>query len=65
MMQGQINFTPAKFNTGKDIEEKTIVTSSGPYVISWELSRVIKGETYKYKIRQYPDEVYFCYCVDF
>ncbi|CCJ29788.1 unnamed protein product, partial [Pneumocystis jirovecii] len=57
MMQGQINFTPAKFNTGKDIEEKTIVTSSGPYVISWELSRVIKGETYKYKIRQYPDEV--------
>ncbi|KAG5518664.1 hypothetical protein PMAC_002633 [Pneumocystis sp. 'macacae'] len=57
MMHGKISFTPAKFNTGKDIEEKTIVTSSGPYVISWELSRVIKGETYKYKIRQYPDEV--------
>ncbi|KAG5438957.1 hypothetical protein PCANB_002287 [Pneumocystis canis] len=57
MMQGHISFTPAKFNTGKDIEEKTIVTSSGPYVISWELSRVIKGETDKYKIRQYSDEV--------
>ncbi|KAG4304924.1 hypothetical protein PORY_001599, partial [Pneumocystis oryctolagi] len=57
MMQGQISFTPAKFNTGKDVEEKTIVTSSGPYVISWELSKVIKGETYKYKIRQYSDEV--------
>lgn len=57
MMQGQICFTPAKFNKGKDTEEKTIVTSSGPYVISWELSRVIRGETDKYKIRQYADEV--------
>ncbi|KTW31575.1 hypothetical protein T552_00213 [Pneumocystis carinii B80] len=57
MMQGQINFTPAKFNTGMGVEEKTIVTSSGPYVISWELSKVVKGETGKYKIRQYMDEV--------
>ncbi|EMR08578.1 hypothetical protein PNEG_03054 [Pneumocystis murina B123] len=57
MMQGQINFTPAKFNTGMGVEEKTIVTSSGPYVISWELSKVVKGETGKYKIRQYTDEV--------
>lgn len=57
MIQGEISFTPAKFNTGMGVEEKTIVTSTGPYVISWELSAVVKGEIGKYKIRQYTDEV--------
>jgi hypothetical protein len=39
----QISFTAAKFNTGGDSKEQSIVTSSGPFVISWNFNRVKLG----------------------
>jgi len=54
---GEISFTPARFNTGPDQLENTIVTSSGPYVIAWDFSRVKKGMKDKYEIKQYADNV--------
>jgi hypothetical protein len=33
-MQGKVEFTPARFNTGLGEEEKSIVTSSGEFVIT-------------------------------
>lgn len=58
MMQGRLSFTPAKFNAGPDTAEKSIVTSTGPFVVSWSLDRVVaKGELHKYRIRRYEDEV--------
>lgn len=42
-MQHSVNFTPARFNTGPDKEEKSIVTSSGPFVITCEWLRTISS----------------------
>ena len=42
----------SRFNTGPDQVEKTIVTSSGPYVIAWDFNRVKKGQKDKYEIKQ-------------
>ncbi|TPX32054.1 hypothetical protein SmJEL517_g04768 [Synchytrium microbalum] len=53
----EVSFTPARFNTGEDTQEKTIVTSSGPYVITWNLKRVLKGALNEYHIKKYDDTV--------
>ncbi|KAF9962255.1 hypothetical protein BGZ72_008390 [Mortierella alpina] len=55
MKQG-VSFTTARFNTGVNEEEKTIVTSTGPYVITWNFRRVKNGH-YEYQIKQYADSV--------
>ncbi|KAI8359368.1 VID27 cytoplasmic protein-domain-containing protein [Mortierella sp. GBAus27b] len=55
-MKQAVSFTPARFNTGVNEEEKTIVTSTGPYVITWNFRRVKNGH-YEYQIKQYGDDV--------
>lgn len=58
MMEGKLSFTPAKFNAGADTPEKSIVTSTGPFVISWSLNQIVtKGKLDKYRIKKYQDEV--------
>lgn len=37
-----LSFTVAHFNTGVSTQESTIVTSSGPYVITWSLKKILK-----------------------
>jgi hypothetical protein len=37
--------------------EKKIVTSTGPYVITWNFRRVKAGHRYDYSIKKYPDKV--------
>ncbi|KAJ1668600.1 Vacuolar import and degradation protein 27 [Coemansia sp. RSA 1646] len=59
-MGAPISFTPAKFNQSPEgnRSEKTIVTSSGPFVITWNLSRALgKDRSDAYHIKQYPDMV--------
>ncbi|KAJ3278536.1 hypothetical protein HK104_002249 [Borealophlyctis nickersoniae] len=56
-MKAPVNFTPAKFNTGEGEAEKTIVTSSGPFVITWNFRRVKAGRLYDYQIKKYDDNV--------
>ncbi|KAG0378336.1 hypothetical protein BGX24_004113 [Mortierella sp. AD032] len=55
-MKQAVSFTTARFNTGVNEEEKTIVTSTGPYVITWNFRRVKNGH-YEYQIKQYADNV--------
>ncbi|KAF8933330.1 hypothetical protein BGZ58_006429 [Dissophora ornata] len=55
-MKQAVSFTPARFNAGVNEEEKTIVTSTGPYVITWNFRRVKNGH-YDYQIKQYADDV--------
>ncbi|KAG0091073.1 hypothetical protein BGZ92_001573 [Podila epicladia] len=55
-MKQPVSFTPARFNTGVNEEEKTIVTSTGPYVITWNFRRVKNGH-YEYQIKQYSDNI--------
>ncbi|KAK8148694.1 hypothetical protein G3M48_009451 [Beauveria asiatica] len=52
-----IAFTPAKFNTGEGAEETSIITATGPYIIEWNLKRVLRGMKAPYKIKRYEDEV--------
>jgi len=56
-MGSEVSFTPARFNTGPDQDEKTIVTSSGPFVIAWDFKKVMQGRLDKYEIKQYADKV--------
>ncbi|KAI9183773.1 VID27 cytoplasmic protein-domain-containing protein [Polychytrium aggregatum] len=53
---GAPNFTPAKFNCG-DGEERFIVTSTGPYVVTWNFRRVKQGKLYDYGIKLYSESV--------
>ena len=55
-MGGKLTFTPAKFNTGPT-QERSIVTSSGPYVITWNFRKVRQGKLDEYQIKQYKDIV--------
>ncbi|KAF7682598.1 Vacuolar import and degradation protein 27 [Astathelohania contejeani] len=51
----EVSFTPAKFSTDK--AEESIVTSTGHYVITWNLEDVIKGRVYSYRIKKYGDKI--------
>lgn len=53
---GEISFTTAHFNTG-DSMERSIVTSSGPFIVVWNFRQVKMGRLDQYKIRRYQDEV--------
>ncbi|KEY65386.1 hypothetical protein S7711_04283 [Stachybotrys chartarum IBT 7711] len=52
-----VSFTPAKFNTGEGAEETSIITATGPYIIEWNLKRVLRGTKAPYKIKRYEDDV--------
>ncbi|PWZ03326.1 putative VID27-involved in vacuole import and degradation [Testicularia cyperi] len=55
-MGSEISFTPARFNTGSD-SETSIVTSTGPYVVSWSFKDVKKGNYGSYVLKRYGGEV--------
>ncbi|KAI1844884.1 hypothetical protein JX266_008900 [Neoarthrinium moseri] len=52
-----VTFTPARFNTGHSHEETSIITATGPYIIDWNLKKVIRGAKAPYTIKRYSDEV--------
>ena len=53
-----ISFTAAKFNTGLDASETSIITSTGPFVVTWNLKKVIKGQNNSsYTIKRYSDQI--------
>jgi hypothetical protein len=53
-----VSFTPAKFNASRDgSEETSIITATGPYIVEWNLKRVLKGMKAAYRIKRYEEEV--------
>lgn len=52
-----ISFTPAKFNTGEGVEETSIITATGPYIVEWNLKRLLRGTKAPYKIKRYEEEI--------
>lgn len=52
-----LSFTPARFNTGPDSEETTIITATGPFIITWSLKKVLAGRKDPYSIKRYAEEV--------
>lgn len=52
-----VRFTPARFNTGEGTEETSIITATGPYIIEWNLKKVLRGAKAPYMIKRYAEEV--------
>lgn len=55
-MGAQVAFTPARFSTGL-AEERAIITSTGPFVITWNLRRIKLGHLFDYQIKRYEESV--------
>jgi len=52
----KINFTPAKFSVGDD-QETSIVTTTGPYVITWNFTLVKQNKLQAYVIRKHHKSI--------
>ncbi|KAI1325566.1 VID27 cytoplasmic protein [Xylariaceae sp. FL0255] len=52
-----VSFTPARFNTSQQSEETSIITATGPYIINWNLNKVVRGNKAPYIIKRYTDNV--------
>jgi hypothetical protein len=52
---GQVKFTRARFGTGNG--EKSIITSTGPYLIIWDFKKVKRGITSAYTMRKYNADI--------
>lgn len=53
---GEISFTAAHFNTGPSLE-RSIVTSTGPYIVTWNFRAVKLGRMDSYKVKRYQDNI--------
>ena len=52
-----ISFTPARFNTGIDDKETSIITATGPFIITWNMEKVLNVGKDTYTIKRYEEEV--------
>ncbi|KAF2195337.1 VID27-domain-containing protein [Zopfia rhizophila CBS 207.26] len=52
-----ISFTPARFNIGLDDKETTVITATGPFIITWSLKKVLANRKDPYSIKRYSEEV--------
>ncbi|PVI07487.1 VID27-domain-containing protein [Periconia macrospinosa] len=52
-----ISFTTARFNTGLDDKETTIITATGPFIITWSIKKVLANRRDAYSIKRYAEEV--------
>jgi len=52
----ETSFTSAHFDTGDSITEEWIVSSTGPYIITWDFKKVQEGKNV-YKIKQLNEEI--------
>ncbi|KAI1431055.1 VID27 cytoplasmic protein [Xylaria sp. CBS 124048] len=52
-----VSFTPARFNTSQTSEETSIITATGPYIVDWNLKKVLRGAKAPYIIKRYNEDV--------
>ena len=52
-----LSFTPARFNTGVDDKETSIITATGPFIVTWNMKKVLAGKKDPYTIKRYEEEV--------
>ncbi|KFY82308.1 hypothetical protein V500_10636 [Pseudogymnoascus sp. VKM F-4518 (FW-2643)] len=52
-----LSFTPAKFNTGEGISETSIISATGPFIVTWNMKKVLAGRKDPYTIKRYAEEV--------
>ncbi|KAL8711043.1 MAG: hypothetical protein Q9220_004424 [cf. Caloplaca sp. 1 TL-2023] len=52
-----LSFTPARFNTGVDDKETSIITATGPFIVTWNMKKVLAAKRDPYTIKRYEEEV--------
>ncbi|KAI4142130.1 MAG: hypothetical protein LQ341_003300 [Variospora aurantia] len=52
-----LSFTPARFNAGVDDKETSIITATGPFIVTWNMKKVLAGRKDPYTIKRYEEEV--------
>lgn len=52
-----LSFTPARFNTGEGSTETSIITATGPFIVTWNMKKVLAGRKDPYSIKRYSEEV--------
>jgi hypothetical protein len=52
-----VSFTAARFNTSQAGEETAIITATGPYIVDWNLKKVLQGAKAPYIIKRYTEDV--------
>lgn len=53
----ETHFTPAKFNNGDKANETSIVSSTGNWLVTWNLKRAQKGHVNDYKLKPLEDKI--------
>lgn len=52
-----LSFTPARFNTGVDNKETSIITATGPFIVTWNMKKVLARHKDPYTLKRYEEEV--------
>ncbi|TGO61319.1 hypothetical protein BCON_0028g00360 [Botryotinia convoluta] len=52
-----LSFTPARFNTGEGLTETSIITATGPFIVTWNMKKILRGSKDTYSIKRYAEEV--------
>lgn len=52
-----LSFTTAHFNTGLDDKETSIISATGPFIVTWNMKKVLAGRKDPYTIKRYSEEV--------
>ncbi|KAM0157195.1 hypothetical protein ACHAQE_005923 [Botrytis cinerea] len=52
-----LSFTAARFNTGEGLTETSIITATGPFIVTWNLKKILRGNKDTYSIKRYAEEV--------
>lgn len=52
-----LSFTTARFNTGVESEETSIITSTGPFIVTWSMKKLLAGRKDPYTIKRYEENV--------
>ncbi|KAG9242689.1 VID27 cytoplasmic protein-domain-containing protein [Calycina marina] len=52
-----LSFTTARFNTGVESTETSIITATGPFIVTWNLKKAIQNIKNPYSIKRYEEVV--------
>ncbi|KAI9743354.1 MAG: hypothetical protein M1818_003200 [Claussenomyces sp. TS43310] len=52
-----LSFTPARFNAGEGLSETSIITATGPFIVTWNMKKVLANRKDPYSIKRYAEEV--------
>jgi len=52
-----LSFTTARFNTGENATETSIISATGPFIVTWNMKKVLQKTKNPYTIKRYAETV--------